>query len=102
MDSPATNQGKSSNLALITLTRTVSKVFDNYARARAHYESCAVLTDNSTTCEASQSHLAGALSASFIKLNIRGRQSVAKTNELMHIEQEPFNGKSYRMAKKLI
>lgn len=66
VDSHESNQGKSSNLALITLTRTVSSVFEKYACERAYNEGCAVLTDNSTAYEASQSHLAVALSASFI------------------------------------
>lgn len=102
IDSHETNNGNRTNLALITLTRTISCVFDNYARARAYNQICAVLTDNSTTCEVSPAHLAVALSASFIKLNIRGRQSAAKTNELLRIEQELFDGKSYRMANKPI
>jgi enolase len=102
IDSQETNNGKRANLALITLTRTISSVFDNYAYTRAHNQACAVLTDNSTTCEASPAHLAVALSASFIKLNVRGRQSAAKTNELLRIEQELFDGKSYRMANKPI
>ena len=101
-DSHETNHGKRTNLALIPLTRTISSVFDNYTHKRAHNQACAVLTDNSTTCEASPSHLAVAMSASFIKLNVRGRQSAAKTNELIRIEQELSDGKSYRMAKKPI
>jgi enolase len=102
ISSHETNNGKRTNLALITLTRTISSVFDTYARARAHNHACAVLTDNSTTCEASPAHLAVALSASFIKLNVGGRQSAAKTNELLRIEHELFDGKSYRMADKPI
>ena len=94
--------GRGANLALITATRTVSSVFEHCANERANGHSCAMLTDNSTTCEASPSHIAVALSAPFIKLNVRGRQSTAKTNELIRIEQELFDGKNYKMANKPI
>ena len=96
------NDGRGANLALIAATRTVSSVFENCASERSKGHSCALLTDNSTTCETSLSHLAVALSAPFIMLNVRGRQSTAKTNELMRIEQELFDGKNYKMANKPI
>ncbi|MGZ4852617.1 MAG: hypothetical protein ACXV3D_05455 [Halobacteriota archaeon] len=90
------------NLALIAPTGTVSSVFETYSREKAEGRSCALLTDNSTTCDASPSQLAVALSAPFVKLSIKGRQSTAKINELIRIEQELFDGSSYRMAKKPI
>ncbi|MGZ8932204.1 MAG: hypothetical protein ACXW06_02830 [Halobacteriota archaeon] len=93
---------RGANLALIVPTKTVSSVFEDYAREKAKGHSCALLTDNSTTCEASTSHVAVALSAPFIKLSVKGRQSTAKTNELIRIEQELFEGKNYRMATKPI
>jgi len=96
------NDERGANLALIAATRTVSSVFENCASEKSKGHSCAVLTDNSTTCEASPSHIAVALSAPFIKLNVRGRQSTAKTNELIRIEQELFDGKNYKMANKPI
>jgi enolase len=90
------------NLALIVPTKTVSSVFENYTNEQAKGHSCALLTDNSTTCEASSSHIAVALSAPFIKLSVKGRQSIAKINELLRVEQELFDGKNYRMATKPI
>jgi enolase len=93
---------QATNFALITPTKTVSSVFEKYASEKAKGHSCAVRTDNSTTCEASTSHIAVALSAPFIKLAVKGRQSTAKMNELIRIEQELFDGKSYKMATKPI
>jgi enolase 1/2/3 len=95
------NEG-GANLAFIVPTKTVSSVFENYAYETAKGHCGAVLTDNSTTCEASTSHVAVALSAPFIKLSVKGRQSTAKTNELIRIEQELFDGRKYRMATKPI
>ena len=101
-DPRVVKDGRKAHLALITATRTVSSVFELCGNARAKGHSCAVLTDNSTTCETSPSHIAVALSAPFIKLNVSGRQSTAKTNELIRIEQELFDGKNYKMANKPI
>jgi enolase len=100
--SPVNRSDEGVNLALIVPTKTVSSVFEDYVNEQAKGHSCAVLTDNSTTCEASNSHIAVALSAPFIKLSAKGRQSIAKINELLRIEQELFDGKNYRMATKQI
>ena len=93
---------RKTNLALIAPTGTVSSVFETFSRERANGRSCALLTDNSATCDASPSQLAVALSAPFVKLSIKGRQSTAKINELIRIEQELCDGSSCRMAKKPI
>jgi enolase len=93
---------RETNFALIAPTGTVSSVFETYSREKANGRSCALLTDSSATCDASPSQLAVALSAPFVKLSIKGRQSTAKINELIRIEQELFDGSSYRMAKKPI
>jgi enolase len=93
---------REANLAIIAPTGTVSSVFETCSRERADGRSCALLTDNSATCDASPSQLAVALSAPFVKLSIKGRQSIAKINELIRIEQELFDGSTYRMAKKPI
>ncbi len=96
--SHATSKEGGANLALIAPTKTISSVFENYANEKAKGHSGAVITDNSTTCDASTSHVAVALSAPFIKLSVKGRQSTAKTNELIRIEQELCDGKNYRMT----
>jgi enolase len=101
-DARSPKSGKEANLALIAPTGTVSSVFETYSRERTNGRSCALLTDNSATCDASPSQLAVALSAPFVKLSIKGRQSTAKINELIRIEEELFDGSSYRMAKKPI
>ncbi len=101
-DARSPKSRRETNLALIAPTGTVSSVFETYSREKADGRSCALLTDNSATCDASPSQLAVALSAPFVKLSITGRQSSAKINELIRIEQELFDGSSYRMAKKPI
>jgi enolase len=101
-DARSLKSGRETNLALIAPTGTVSSVFETYSRERANGRNCALLTDNSSTCDVSPSQLAIALSAPFVKLSIKGRQSTAKINELIRIEQELFDGSSYRMAKKPI
>jgi len=101
-DARTTKNGRETNLALIAPTGTVSRVFETYSRERANGRSCALLTDNVATCDASPSQLAVALSAPFVKLSVKGRQSTAKINELIRIEQELFDGSSYRMAKRPI
>ncbi|MFZ0011123.1 MAG: hypothetical protein WAL97_04375 [Halobacteriota archaeon] len=101
-DARSPKSRRETNFALIAPTGTVSSVFETYSRESANGRSCALLTDNSATCDASPSQLAVALSAPFVKLSIKGRQSTAKINELIRIEQELFDGPSYRMAKKPI
>ncbi len=90
------------DIALITPTRTISHVFRRCASAKAHNLSCAMLTNNSTTCEISPCHLAVALSALFVKLSVSGSENTSKINELLRIEQELYEGSNSRMAKKLI
>jgi len=101
-DACSPKSGKEANLALIAPTGTISNVFETYSQERANGRSCALLTDNSATCDASPSQLAVALSAPFVKLSIKGRQSTAKINELIRIEQELFDGSSYKMAQEPI
>ena len=102
VDAHSLKSRRETNLALIAPIGTVSSVFETYSREKADGRGCALLTDNSATCDASPSQLAVALSAPFVKLSIKGRQSIAKINELIRIEQELFDGSSYRMAKKPI
>jgi hypothetical protein len=66
------NDEQATNLALITSTRTVSSVIENYTNEKVKGRSCAVHADNSTTCEALTSHIALA-SAPFIKLAVKNR-----------------------------
>ena len=102
-DARSPKSRRETNLALIAPTGNGFERFrKRYSREKADGRSCALLTDNSATCDASPSQLAVALSAPFVKLSIKGRQSTAKINELIRIEQELFDGSSYRMAKKPI
>jgi enolase len=59
-----------------------------------------VRTDKSTTCETGTLHVAVALSAPFIPLNVKGGAKYSKTIELIRIEQELFDGKNYRITNK--
>jgi enolase len=101
-DAGALISSRENNFSLIVPTDTISSVFEMYSRENASGRSCALLSDVSATCDTSPSQLAVALSALFVKLSIKGRQSIAKINELIRIEQELFDGSSYKMAKKPI
>jgi len=98
----SSTDSSNTNFSLIAPTGTISSLFETVLNERANGRSCALLTNNSATCDASPSQLAVALSAPFVKLNIRDRESTAKINELIRIEQELFDGLSYKMAKKPI